>query len=192
MVSRTRHGYGVDWSSMGGYVTADDFLCNSPMPVTDVHWWGSYWSPYPGTPQAINGFTINFYSDVPAFPADGLPSHPGDLLYSSYIKGNCNETYYGYSDYDGTNVYQYDAVLSDAFVQTPGTVYWLSIVVDPGWDWVSNGGPYWGWHNSNDHWNDSSVQQYAGGGWSSIQGQDQAFFLTTPEPATMSCLVSAR
>jgi hypothetical protein len=146
---------GLDWGSMRGwYIAADDYLCENSLPVTDVHWWGSYWNPYPGSPLPINGFTISFYSNV---PADGEFSHPGDLLHQTYINGNCNETYYGYSAYDNTNVYQYGTILPEPFEQVPGTVYWLSIVVDQGWETTP---PNWGWHNSSDHWTDSAVQWF--------------------------------
>jgi hypothetical protein len=179
---------GIDWNSMRDlYTAADDYICQNPLPVTDVHWWGSYWAPYPGEPQPINGFTISFYSDVPASPtAGGGFSQPGDLLYQTYIEGNGNETYYGYSANDTTNVYQYGTILDKPFEQTPGTVYWLSIVVDQGWEMP----PYWGWHNSSDHWNDSAVQSYVQGPWAPITGggQDLAFQLTVPEPATMALL----
>jgi hypothetical protein len=153
------------------------------MPVTDVHWWGSYWAGQ--DPQPINGFNINFYSDVPASPTNGEASHPGDLLYQAYIQGNCNETYYGYSAGDYTNVYQYGTILPEAFVQIPDTVYWLSIVVDQGWESY----PSWGWHSSYTHWNDIAVQTYVDNvSWFSPLEQDMAFYLTVPEPATMSLL----
>jgi hypothetical protein len=179
---------GTDWTSMKGYTAADDYLCENPLPVNDVHWWGSYWDPYPGQPQPINGFTISFYSDVPASPT-GESSHPGDLLHQAYINGNCNETYYGYSANDTTNVYQYGTILPEPFQQVPGTVYWLSIVVDQGWEEAP---PYWGWHNSSDHWNDGAVHSYFQPPfWYPILGggQDLAFELTVvPEPATI-CLL---
>lgn len=180
---------GTVWNSSNGwYIAADDYLCENPLPVNDVHWWGSYWVPYPGEPQPINGFTISFYSDVPASPT-GEFSHPGDLLYQTYIRGNCNETYYGYSAYDNTNVYQYDTILPEAFEQDYGTTYWLSIQLNPGWTEP----PYWGWHTSADHWQDIAVQAYEPSPWNWYQissaNQDLAFQLTVvPEPATI-CLL---
>jgi hypothetical protein len=177
---------GIDLGSMRGwYIAADDYMCENPLPVTDVHWWGSYWNPSPGSPQLINGFTISFYSDVPADDAGNF-SHPGDLLYEAYVSGNCNETYYGYSAFDSTNVYQYDTILRKPFEQEYGKIYWLSIVVDQGWEMP----PFWGWHNSYNHWNDSAVQSYMQEPWYPIYGggQDLAFELTVPEPATIVLL----
>jgi len=175
---------GIDYGSMRDwYVVADDFECQDPRPVVHVHWWGSYWSGQ--DPQPIKGFWIRFYSDiVEQF------SHPDQLLYEEYIPGNCNETFYGYSPYDGTNVYQHNADLPQPFEQIPNTVYWLSIVVDHDWD----SPPYWGWHNSVDHWNDAAVQAPpAGGAWGPLTDpsggrEDMAFELMVPEPATLSLL----
>ncbi|HEY4760681.1 MAG TPA: hypothetical protein VIH42_08885 [Thermoguttaceae bacterium] len=123
---------GYDINSMEPYfICADDFLCESPLPVNDVHWWGSYWAR--ADPQPIKGFTIRFLSDiVEEF------SHPDQLLYQAYIPGNCNETFYGPVP-GHADVYQYNCVLPEPFDQTPGNVYWLSVQADPGWD----APPYW-------------------------------------------------
>jgi len=176
---------GIDYGSMRGWViAADDYLCENPLPVTDVHWWGSYWASVQD-PQPINGFTISFYSDVPASPT-GEFSHPGDLLYTAYVRGNCSETYYGYSQSDGTNVYQYNTMLPQPFEQDYRTIYWLSIQVDQGWEMP----PYWGWHNSIDHWQDGAVQAIEPPPWTWWNySDDLAFELTViPEPMTI-CLL---
>jgi hypothetical protein len=165
---------GIDWNStVGSYISADDFLCDSPQPVVDVRWWGCYWAG--DDPQPINGFVIRFFSDI----VDTM-SHPDTLLYEAYIAGNCNETFYGYSAYDGTNVYEYDTAIP-AFAQVPGEIYWLSIQVDPAWDQP----PYWGWHNSRDYWGDDAVQAFEPPDWSWGQvpgpfgeGDDLAFELS--------------
>ncbi|MGA1979036.1 MAG: PEP-CTERM sorting domain-containing protein [Sedimentisphaerales bacterium] len=179
---------GTAWSSSNGwYIAADDYLCENPLPVNDVHWWGSYWAGQ--DPQPINGFTIRFFSDVPASPT-GEFSHPGDLLYQAYIAGNCNETYYGNSEPYGLNVYQYNAILLEPFEQDYGTTYWLSIQLNPGWTEP----PYWGWYTSADHWQDIAVQAEEPSPWNWYQAidsanQDLAFQLTVvPEPATI-CLL---
>jgi len=184
---------GIDYASMTDWaIAADDFLCENPLPVTDVHWWGSYY-PIGDDPQPINGFTIRFFSDI---VLDF--SQPDVLLYEVYIPGSADETFYGHSPYDDTNVYQYYVDLPEPFEQELGTVYWLSIQVDNGWDTP----PYWGWHNSLDLWNDDAVQAYDPGwewwelyhpeGWS----ESLAFELTVgepdiPEPTTLVMLALA-
>ncbi|MGW8255867.1 MAG: DUF7901 domain-containing protein [Thermoguttaceae bacterium] len=175
---------GLDYNSMEEwYICADDFLCENPLPVNDVHWWGSYWAG--DDPQPIKGFTVRFFADVPA-GIDNF-SHPGDMLYQTYIPGKCNETYYGYCNYDQTNVYQYDCVLPRPFDQKPGTVYWLSVQADAGWD----APPFWGWHTSTEHWNDFAVQAHepAPWNWGALVERDMAFELTVvPEPSTLIML----
>lgn len=153
----------------------------TPKAITDVHWWGSYEG---GTgPKAINGFAISFYVDAPAGGTEPF-SHPGTLLQSYYISGNCNESYYGYSASDGTDVYKYDVILPTPFAQVYGTTYWLSIQVDQGW----GAPPSWGWHNSYNHWNDNAVQATGEETWSRLSGQDLAFMLTVPEPVAVGLL----
>jgi len=166
---------GIDYGSMINWaIAADDFECTSPWPVVDVHWWGSYWEPEPGEPQPIDGFIIRFLSDV----VEGEFSHPGAVLYETCVLGNCNETFYGYSAYDDTNVYQYYTEIP-AFDQVPGEIYWISIQVVQGWDEP----PYWGWHNSRDDFRDDAVQALEPS-WDWWDANDSlAFELTVvPEP----------
>ncbi len=56
-------------------LTADDFLCTDPWPITDIEFYGrsGYGVAY------IDRFRITFWSDVPATAND--ESHPGSLLY---------------------------------------------------------------------------------------------------------------
>ena len=105
-------------STNGSHVAADDFLCNSSQSITGVHWWGSYLTPS-GQALPINGFSISFYSNVPAGPTGGF-SHPGDLLYQSYVNNTRGETLYGYSANAKTDIYQYDAILSSPFARYRG------------------------------------------------------------------------
>jgi len=177
---------GIDYGSMVGfYLCADDFVCENPLPVSNVRWWGSYWSGQ--DPQPINGFTIRFFTDIVLDY-----SQPDQKIYEVYIPGNCNETFYGYSPYDYTNVYEYNTSIP-AFSQTPGEIYWLSIEVDQGW----TPGPYWGWHNSLDHWNDNAVQaaQPAPWNWYKLTGhdpEDLAFELgVIPIPAPGAILLGS-
>jgi hypothetical protein len=146
---------GIDWNSMVGYyICADDFICENPMPIGNVRWWGSYWAG--DNPQPINGFTIRFFTDIVLDY-----SQPDQMIYEVYIPGNCNETYYGYSPYDSSNVYEYYTNIPP-FSQTLSEIYWISIEADPNWD----AAPYWGWHNSRDHWNDNAVQAIQPAPWS--------------------------
>ncbi len=160
--------YGYDWSSETsiGSMVADDFLCSDPLPVTDLHWWGSYYDPgvlYPYTssdnhpdptipaaggdpepPGILQGFNIEFYRDVPAGVDPLMPwSHPGTLLYEQCIPiGQVTETYYGTVTRVGgmieENVWQYNVLLSVPFQQDP-----LRDPVDVTGDGEPDGTIYW-------------------------------------------------
>lgn len=88
-------------------VVADDFICNDPRPITDIHWWGSYWeaplampsSNYwldPSTaggnivmPPTVLGFTFTIYDHVPIAvdpsTTDMPYAHPGSVLYQTFV-----------------------------------------------------------------------------------------------------------
>src|SRR3972149_8016431 len=73
---------GLDYSSEFKVpsLVADDWTCsNSLLPVTDIHWWGSYWKTQQGyfyysdhIPSAVNGgivsFTFKIWGDIPGPP----------------------------------------------------------------------------------------------------------------------------
>ena len=69
--------------SRNSIVLADDFFCDTPGPITDIHIWGSWLSDYHGT---ITNFWLGIYDDVPAgtnSTGGPTPSHPGtNLLWS--------------------------------------------------------------------------------------------------------------
>lgn len=140
-------------SNNSGNVVADDFLCVNGMPVTDVHWWGSYESDMiPGQPGQINpiptSFLISFWSDIPAGPSPF--SRPGQLLKSYSFPGLLGQ-WSGYQVWAQHNGYQFYADIShDPFYQMQGNIYWVSI--------MSLDNPLWGWKTSADHWNDDAVQ----------------------------------
>jgi hypothetical protein len=126
-----------------GSMVADDFLCSSPLPVVDLHWWGSYYTPsaarwpysnsnnWPDPtvgndvpPDLLVGFLIEFYSDIPANTDPDLPwSHPGECLYEEFIPiSDITEALYGTVVHIGgveENVWQYNCKLPVPFPQDP-------------------------------------------------------------------------
>jgi hypothetical protein len=63
-----------------GPIAADDWVCTNAAPVTDIHWWGSFYhwcDTFP--PQLPDAFQIAFWTDVPTNTVD-LFSHPGQVL----------------------------------------------------------------------------------------------------------------
>ncbi len=177
------NGYDFSSETLVPSVTADDFQCNDPRPITYVHWWGSYYDGRPGglahhsdhlldpsfpgpvMPATVTGFNITFYSDIPAGSSPTMPwSHPGNVLASSYVSMTAvQSSLHTIIDRNGDMilgndgdeaVWQYTVKLPTAFAQTPGTIYWISIQA------VNDaaGTVQWGWHESYEHWNDAAVQ----------------------------------
>lgn len=176
-------------------IVADDWECRDGLPVTDIHWWGSYWmtpggythycdSLLPAAPGVL-GFNISIWTDVPAVPGQPFGfSHPGDIVKTYLVQGNSNEAFFA-NTAGGRPVYYYSLVLprEEWFLQEQGKVYWLSIQANLGDDRERQ----WGWHESREHWNDGAVQNFKGSGWfvleNNIYKSDMSFELTTiPEP----------
>jgi len=136
-----------------GPIVADDWVCTDQLPVTDIHWWGSFigWDqPYP--PQLPVAFHIAIWTDVPA-GVDQPFSHPGLLLWQTY----CNNYTWNFAGYDRDPrmsqpepfteaCFQFNQYLDPDqwFCQEPdptgeGRIYWLSIAAiyqeDPQFPW---------------------------------------------------------
>jgi hypothetical protein len=198
---------GLDFSSEVKLpsLVADDWVCQDGLPITDIHWWGSYWIPnvpippdgspnsdhLPGAvPGGISNFTLSIYIDVPV--GTGVPySRPGQMLWTKTVTAY-NEAFYGTTN-AGQNVYQYNVFLNQAdwFPQVKGQVYWLSIQAN-----MQEPMRQWGWHESNNHNIDAAVQDFKYSGWVAIQNNlyenDMAFELTTvPEPSGIAVLGTA-
>ena len=133
---------GWDEPSIVDYpIVADDFRCDDPRPVVDLHWWGSYPGYLADTgvtpPVSPDAFLIRFWSDVPDpnpnDPADW--SHPGELLWTIDAKDYL-EVAVGI-DVDPRpapnggedTMFQYNQTFNpdEYFSQEPGTIYWISI-----------------------------------------------------------------
>src|ERR1035438_5685948 len=83
--------------SRNSIVLADDFFCNTPGPITDIHVWGSWFNDLHYT-SSITNFWLGIYDDIPATTngtGGPIPSHPGtNLLWSqSFIPGQFCESY---------------------------------------------------------------------------------------------------
>ena len=149
-------------------VVADDWQCQNPRPVADLHFWGSYigWeanNPEPAiAPPGVDLFIIRIYEDVPADVDPDIPySHPGKLLYAKKVSA-FEERYAGtisHPDEDETyeHKFHYSMDLPELFEQEEGTIYWISIAA------VMPDDEYkypWGWETSTDHWNDNACRHW--------------------------------
>jgi hypothetical protein len=184
-------------------LVADDWLSQNGFAVTDLHWWGAYWTPnFPVPPDGtyysdslgdaaaggIESFNVAIYSDVPA--GVGVPfSRPGQQLWSQVV--SATESSFG-ATAAGHQVYQYDVLLDedDWFQPTTGEIYWVTIQAN-----LSDPLRQWGWHEAATHFNDAAVQNFKGSGWYALENNqyknDMAFELTTtqvPEPGSLLAL----
>lgn len=192
-------------------VLADDFLCTTSGPITDIHIWGS-WRQDQIFPAP--GFILSFWSDVPTNQSNPF-SHPGTLLWQTnffpgtYIVSNwgptVNEQFF---DPVSTNIlgpefnlvqYNFDVDPAFAFVQQESNVYWLAVTA-LGFDTNQF---LFGWKTSTNHWNDDAVYldteqgvwnelRYPLGHPQEFQSIDLAFALTTvPEPGSLGLFLVA-
>ncbi len=157
-------------------IVADDFRCIGSMPVTSIHWWGSYsgwewpWAHGALPPLQPDAWWIGFWSNVPA----GTPPHnlnfsyPGEVLHSVTIDANRvtfeevgYDEYYHYYPNDICYQYNVDLEPNEVFWQydyndlTEDNIYWISIValyqidIYPEYPW--------GWKTRQWHWMDDAV-----------------------------------
>ena len=170
------HGWD-EWSDyFMGPILADDWKCEDKRPVTDVHWWGSFWGwDIPVPPPVIpHTFHIGIWTDIPAGADPNFAfSHPGLLLWENY----CDNWVWEFIGYDkdpwqiasvNDSCFQFTQLLSqdEWFHQDPNApgdtdgdpntaVFWLSIaaIYDPN-DTVKY--PF-GWKTRPHFWNDDAV-----------------------------------
>jgi len=154
------------------HIVADDFRCLGTMPITSVHWWGSYWDwIYPGTMPDILpiGWKICFWSNVPASPLEPGFSYPEVLLWQIEVDANrvdINEVGTDFYHYYFPNdvCFQYNLQLEpeEWFWQfdfndlTQDSVFWMSIaaVYEPGEEFIEYP---WGWKTRPWSWMDDAI-----------------------------------
>lgn len=206
-------GYAFSSETMVPSLAADDFECIGGDPVVAVRWWGSFYqptpaaNPYPNSAQwydpttptdvpepILIGFTIRFYTNVPAGSDPMMPwAHPGDMIYIQSIgMDEIAQTLYGTVTHTTgveQNVWEYYVSLPETgFEQEEGVTYWISIQAMHRSQEVQ-----WGWQECKQPgWNADMVQngynQYFE--WNLIPNKELAFELITqeydiPEPASI-------
>ncbi|MHC4497795.1 MAG: DUF7901 domain-containing protein, partial [Planctomycetota bacterium] len=155
-----------------GIMVADDYRCLGTMPVTSIHWWGSYigWQDSLPPPQQPNGWWISFWTNVPANPqAEPNYSRPEELLWQVKVPAGRVEWEWAGSDWfpelGGEACFQYYLQLEpeeyfwqgDFEPNTIDNVFWLSIaaIYDP---WNEDPCNPWGWKTRPWHWMDDAVR----------------------------------
>jgi hypothetical protein len=145
--------YGWDELSifLGPQIGADDWVCDSVDPVTQIRWWGSFlgWKEIvPPSNPAIMAFHMTMWTDVPVGPGQ-LFSHPGQVVWEldctnfawEFVGWDFNPITH---DIEATFMFVQDLLPHEYFYQE-GTngIYWLSIAaiyplqqpVEHGWGW---------------------------------------------------------
>nr|QNO54163.1 hypothetical protein LIOOIKKA_00005 [Methanosarcinales archaeon ANME-1 ERB7] len=147
-------------------IVADDWRCEDPRPVTDVHFWGSYigWETETEKPQSrlpgVKGFVIRIYEDVPT-GVDQRYSHPGKLSHEAKVE-EFEENYVAsilHPDETYEHKVYYSMDLPEPFEQKEGTIYWISIAAIMPDEYKYP----WGWETSTRHWNDNACGSVSGG-----------------------------
>ena len=160
--------------SFRDYVLADDFLCTSTGPLTDIHVFGSWlgdYLPFGEDPLAVH-FTLSFHADIPAEESPTGYSMPGEVLWvSEFEPGTFKAEPFaigleeGWLNAPDDYIWPADTVCWEyafhvdphmAFIQR-GTeeepiVYWLDVKAQ-----VLDGEALFGWKTSLTHWNDDAV-----------------------------------
>ncbi len=194
--------FGWDVAATWPKVLADDWMCTETGPVTDIHFWGSW---YNDQRFPIESIHVSIHEDIPASPTNPY-SMPGELLWErDFFLGEFTERLWGTGDQGWYNpntgeyypnnhhmTWQYNMEdIPNPFHQVAGTIYWLDISVK-----LPGGLPPWfGWKTSLNHWNDDAVWgDYPDPMWMELrdpitqQSLDLAFVIT-PEPGTLVLLL---
>ena len=158
-------------------VLADDYLCTTTGPITEIDIWGSWFNDvWSETNPAVTTFVLTIRADIPASDSQTGYSMPGQILWQKAFGAGkftvtrqeaATEGYYNpcYEKYDAQNhkmVYKYSFSINpnEAFVQKGTTakpvVYWLCVQAQlmfmAGAEDTS-----FGWKTSSSHWNDDAV-----------------------------------
>ena len=158
-------------AEINGGQQADNWVANTSSTIGLFRWWGT---------QVAGGglggsFTLRIFSN-----SGGLP---GSLLNQFNIGNAYTQTFTGQSDFNGRDIYQYEAPLSGGFTPNLGATYWVNIMNNQG----VAGPPGFLWHQGSGPDNNHAFRIGAGS-WSSLGG-DMAFELVVvPAPGALMLL----
>ncbi|MCK4342645.1 MAG: hypothetical protein KAY37_13085 [Phycisphaerae bacterium] len=144
------HYYG--WNEMSrweyGPVVADDWVCTTDYPVTDVHWWGSFigWNYAHVLPEDLpDHFHIQIWTNAFITPGDFF--HPGQVIHE-VIAVDYTYEFAGwdfdprFGTYEACFRFDFDYLPEEFFYQsTQDEIYWISISAC----YLEQPEHYWGW-----------------------------------------------
>jgi hypothetical protein len=170
----TRPEFGMDINASKSTILADDFLCTTNGPITNIVVWGSWSNNVLPVGGATNlSFTLSIHADVPAGTGGTNWSRPGTVLWiTNFLAGrfqatNAFDVYYeGWLSPSRTNYlypgdwtcwrYSFPIDPAGAFVQTGSVrqpiVYWLDVRA-----YQMPGTANFGWKTTTNHWGDDAV-----------------------------------
>ncbi|MFC1762326.1 SdrD B-like domain-containing protein [Planctomycetota bacterium] len=148
-------------------MVADDFRCLGPIPITSIHWWGSYegWNTFNMPEQQPEAWIISFWSNFPedvitdySFPEvllhqieiptervfispigfDEFPQHPAETCFDYFLELEEHEWFH------------------QAEHESPGDIFWISITAK--YPNNSQVGYPWGWKTRPAAWMDAAVR----------------------------------
>jgi len=163
---------GIDINASEPFILADDFLCTTTGPITDIHLWGSWkFDEMPQMDPHNVWFRLSIHEDIPA-GTGGVPySRPGNVLWMrEFTPGSFGAIPYAMQILEGWmnppqdyifpgdyTCWQYDFLIEDGQFYQRGTeeepiIYWLDVQAMP-----MDQAFQFGWKTSVEHWNDDAV-----------------------------------
>ncbi len=191
------NGYDVEsWIyNLDEEVVADDWICTSGLPITQIRWWGSYPGWEEDTSTSVTAplarpaaFVIKWYEYVPGTP-HGIP---GDLLSQDYCTSFTEQWHTAVPLWNKPGKWEhefvYDCDLQTSMPQVADTNYFLTIQA-----LYTEPHTYkWGWANSTSEWNDGALVSTDTLTWTELtwpmghelegRSMDMSFELRSPIP----------
>ncbi len=154
-------------------IVADDFQCNDPRPISQIRFWGSFYAwmettsgpdiPPPDPSFWPTSFEISWHSYT---HPEGEFSRPDQLLRLDTCSFGEPIWWCSHEQWNAPGLYEheyyFDVHITDPepFPQVEGYYYFLNVVAD----YETHSFFFWGWKNSEEHWNDDAVRSSDGGG----------------------------
>ncbi len=152
----------------GWRMVSDDFRCIGSMPITSIHWWGSYyyWDSNALPPQQPVAWRIGFWTNVKAGVEGFDYSRPERLLKQFDVQfDDVAIEFSGYDEFPekpSDACFQYTVMLDednyfrqeDFIPDTDDRIFWISIAALYQGEIPNNP---WGWKTRGWHWKDDAV-----------------------------------
>jgi hypothetical protein len=155
-------------AEINGGQQADNWTATSTDTIHLFRWWGTT-----AGPGLAGHFTLRVFANA--------GGSPGGLLNQFIIGNTFTQVDTGNADFNGREIYRYEAGLGAGFTPTFGATYWFAILNDQG----IAGGPAFLWHQGGGG-NGMHAFQFNNGGWNPLEG-DMAFELVSiPAPSILA------